>query len=92
MAEEKGTNGYRKKYLYLHNFQFQVTTLHCICDYHDGETYNTIFFDVTSRNMAERFTYLDTADKSSTYFQNVAGTFTLRRKPEDQIPNLNRRA
>lgn len=67
--------------------------VHCICDSHDGETYKTIFLDVTSRNMAERqATTLDTADKGSNYFQTVGGTFTLRRKPEDRIPNLNRHA
>jgi len=31
-----------------------VTTVHCVCDSQDGETYNTIFVAVTPRNMAER--------------------------------------
>lgn len=66
MAEEEETNGQRQKYLYLHDFQVQVKTVHCICDSHNGETYNTIFSDVTSCNMAERWdTYLYTADNGS---------------------------
>jgi hypothetical protein len=52
-----------------------------------------IILDVTSRNVAERqATNKDTAGKGSTYFQHVSGTLTLRRKPEDHIPNLNTRA